>query len=180
VTEVPVLLPDEYRGGVIVKELSVSSASDNKPIFIQEVRSRDQEITTPGEPQFANSPIAYYFYTNGQIWMSVEQADGESGTYCPLNSKCQYVSSESSASTTADVSNTTMGGLPILGGELVPLGTYRFLVITTSVYREGAPLFPKPFINSIVSINQSAVPSKSIADQVQTIQAEAGAYMSQQ
>jgi hypothetical protein len=111
----------------------------------------------------------YYFDTATHTWMdaSTDAANGNPN-----------------ATTTANVSNNTMGGLHIFSGgarfgasSLVPLSAQNFLLISTSDI--GGTLSQNPIVQTILATDPSVATPVSAAQQTATIQAEKDAYAGQ-
>lgn len=69
---------------------------------------------------------------------------------------------------------TTMGGLPILVGSIVPLTDLRFIVIESTDSHIAEPL-----IKTVLAADPSVATPVSAAEQIKTIQAEKDAYSGQ-
>jgi hypothetical protein len=147
-----------FPGGVAVETLQVGPAGG---VTIYVVNSPTSNITD--EPANHASPIAQtqYFYdsTSGQ-WM-VDYPQGTNG-------------GNSAATTTANVSKTTMSGLVILPSgrrfdtTIIPLSTTRFLVIGDG----GGSSFTSQLAETVAQTGASINASAEAA----ALQAEASAY----
>jgi hypothetical protein len=155
----------QIQNGTIVRKLSVGNASDTWAIVIEEVNSPTMTITdTGGAGPFG--PVTYFFNTPQSTWMKVT---GEESAGVPV------------ATTTADVSVDTMGGLPMFSGTsrfdttIVPLNTQNFLVVS-----DGGTVNATALAKTITPTNPSVIPSAvapvSEAEQTQIIQAEESAF----
>jgi len=148
----------DFPGGVTVETLQVGPAGG---ITIYVVNSTTSNITD--EPANHASPIAQtqYFYdsVSGQ-WM-VDYPQGVNG-------------GSSSATTTANVSKTTISGLVMLPSgrrfdtTIIPLNTTRFLVIGDGGGSSFTPQLAETVAQASASVNTSA--------QTAALQAEASAY----
>ena len=159
----------QIQNGTIVRKLSVGNASDTWAIVIEEVNSPTRTITdTGGAGPFG--PVTYYFDTSSSIWMTVT---GKLAAGVPF------------ATTTANVSINTIGGLPMFSGTsrfdttIIPISTSasdgNFLVIS-----DGGTVNATALAKTVTAVNPSTIPSItvpiSVTEQTQIIQAEENAF----
>jgi hypothetical protein len=161
----------QIQNGTIVKKMSVGNASDTWAIVIEEVNSPTMTITdTGGAGPFG--PVTYYFDTSNKSWMKVT---GEESAGVPV------------ATTTANVSVSTMDGLSMFSGTsrfdttIIPISTstsssgVNFLVIS-----DGGTVNATTLAKTVTATNPSAIISVdtpvSVAEQTQIIQAEENAF----
>ena len=157
--------PDDgsFPGGITVETLIVGAEEDAGP-SIAVVNSPTKSITD--EPADHASPISqtkYFYDVVSQKWMVAFPQGTDDGS--------------SAATTTADVSSKTMGGLLMLPSgrrfdtTIIPLSTTRFLVISDG----GGSSFTRQLAETV------SLADTSVTDSVQgaSLQAEAAAYAQQ-
>lgn len=171
VTEEPVASPDDsgwFQDGKIVKALSVTGGHNPEGgeigLTIEEFSSTSHSIT---EMAAGSSPVAgngkYYFDDTTQNWMEAALGDETEG--------------EPPEQSPADISDRTMGGLPIFWGarrhgseSIVPLDADRFLVLTTNYV--GGDTFQYVLAKTIVSAPGGATAALSAKEQIRAIHRE--------
>jgi len=150
-----------FPGGVAVKKLDVGPAGGTSLVV---VNSPTGSITD--EPANHASPIGQtkYFYDSAtERWMIAFPQDADNGS--------RY------ATTTADISQKTMGGLFMLhtgrrfNTTIVPLGTTRFLVISDG----GGSMFTPHLAKTIMPTGASVAASVK----TDALKEEAAAYANQ-
>ncbi len=149
-----------FPGGVAVEVVTIGHA-DGLAVIV--VDSPSSSITD--EPRHHASPIAqtkYFFDSALGRWM-VAYPEGPLGT-----------EQRSSATTTADVSETTIGGLTMLRSgrrfdtTIIPLSTTRFVVVTDG----GGSSFTHQLAQTVAPVGVPIDPSV----QDSALKAEAAAY----
>jgi PKD repeat protein len=148
----------DFPGGVAVETLQVGPAGG---ITIYVVNSTNGNITD--EPADHASPIAQtqYFYDNASGQWMVDYPQGTNG-------------GGSAATTTANVSKTTISGLVMLPSgrrfdtTIIPLNTTRFLIIGDGGGSSFTPQLAETVAQASASVNASI--------QAAALQAEATAY----
>lgn len=152
---------ENFPGGIAVETITVGPQGGPVIIVVDSPQS-----TITDEPNGHASPIAQtkYFYDHvTQKWM-VAYPEGAIGT------------AVSGATTTADISKTTIGGLPMLPSgrrfdtTIILLSTTRFAVVTDGGGSSFTPQLAKTIALIGTSIDQSA--------QTNALKSEAGAYQS--
>lgn len=145
-----------FPGGTAVETLQVGSMGGTSVIVVNSPGS-----TITDEPADHASPIAQteYFYSSGQWMIAFPQGRDGQG---------------SGATTTADISKTTMSGLIMLHSDkrfdttIIPLGTTQFLVISDGGGSSFTPQLAQTVAQAGASVDSSA--------QATALQAEATAY----
>lgn len=149
-----------FPGGVAVETLQIGSAGGTSVVVVNSLTA-----TITDEPNNHASPIAQtkYFYDNASKQWMVAYPQGTTGP-------------GSGATTTANVSKTTMSNLVILPSgrrfdtTIIPLSTTRFLVISDG----GGSSFTGQLAQTVAQVG---APIDS-STQAETLQAEATAYAS--
>ena len=151
----------DFPGGVAVETLQIGSMGGTSIIVVNSPMS-----TITDEPANHASPIAQtkYFYdsTSGQWMVTYPQGTTDGST---------------AATTTANVSKTTMSGLVMLPSgrrfdtTIIPLSTTQFLVVSDG----GGSTFTSELAQTVTQAATSVDPSTQEA----ALQAEAAAYAKQ-
>jgi hypothetical protein len=150
-----------FPGGIVVETLQVGSPGD---ISLYAVNSQQSTITD--EPNGHAAPIPqtkYFFDASSQRWM-VTYPEGTDG-------------GGSAAPAPADVSKTTIGGLPMLASgarfdtTIIPLSTTQFVVVQDG----GGSAFTNELARTIAALG-AHVDAKTLAA---ALRAEAIAYEKQ-
>ncbi len=142
----------QIQNGTIVRKLSVGNASDTWAIVIEEVNSPTMTITdTGGAGPFG--PVTYYFDTSSKTWMKVT---GDGVADVPF------------ATTTANVSVNTIGGLPMFSGTsrfdttIIPVSTSassgNFLVIS-----DGGTVNATTLAKTVTAVDTTSTPPNPLA-----------------
>jgi hypothetical protein len=163
ITETPLTSENinSFPGGVVEKWLSVGQPGG---VMIAEIYSKYGSITDTGDAG-PFGPIKYFFNSQDHAWMVAWPQGGYEG------------GPASTATTTADVSKNTMGGLHMLGGTsrfdstVVPLSAHNFLFI-----HDGGGANARLLTSTITATDASVATPLSGAEQVKVIQAEKDAY----
>ena len=151
----------DFPGGVAVETLLVGSQGGTAIIVVD-----SPTATITDESANHASPIAQtkYFYDSAAAQWMVAYPQGTTGP-------------GSGATTTADISKTTLSGLLLLPSgrrfdtSIIPLGTTRFLVISDG----GGSSFTLQLAQTVAQTGAAVDPSKQAA----ALQAEAAAYAKQ-
>ena len=112
-------------------------------------------------------PVRYYFDPNTHLWMKVGQPDGAPSEFI-------------NATTTANVSIRTMGGLYMLAGttryntSIIPLSAQNFVVVNDDSGLPGGGA--RNLARTIVALDPSVATALSVAEQIVIIKAEADAF----
>jgi hypothetical protein len=150
-----------FPGGTEVERLQIGTAGATYVAVVTSVQS-----TITDEPNGHAAPInqtKYFYDISSAKWM-VSYPEGS-------------MTGGSGATTTADVSKSTIGGLPILPSgarfdtSIIPLSTTEFLVIGDG----GGSSFTARLAQTVASVGASVDPSALSA----ALQAESTAYQSQ-
>ena len=168
-----------YGTGAVVLQ-TISAKDPRRPAYgvsVNEVYSPGMSIY--GDPLYDPSPLSsyvnYFFDPTNNSWLVATGRTPQG---------------DSPATTTADTSDTTMGGLPIFSGYLrssqmriIPLSPVDFLAIYDN-YSEASDEAPPPanafatFVSTIVSTRNTAAPILlDVAQQRAAIQSEQSAYV---
>jgi hypothetical protein len=171
--------PNEFPGGTVLKNLEVFGGSGNNTdeITIDEYNSPTMTITDPnpgitpmGEPSPA---VRYYFDPSASAWM-MQYPDG-----IPSSKDGSVNPSSIGATSLADVSVNTMGGLHIFQGSapqgddvIIPLSAEHFLIVSSGNGDEQQDTF----VQTILATDPSVATPVSTAQQESTIEAEKSEY----
>ena len=150
------------QNGTVIKTFSVNGAGTQ--ISIEEVTSPTMTVTDTGGAG-PIGPITYFFDPSLHEWMKGAFQSQMTGNIV--------------ASSTADISVNTMGGLHMFNGTsrfstvIIPLSAENFLVINED-YGGGTSVIP--FAKTVTALDPSVATPVSAVEQIKTIQAEATAY----
>lgn len=170
VQSVPVEKPDVFVGGVVKKELQVTHGQ--VAITIQEFSSPTSSIVDASGVGACPvcSPMKYYYDKTQGTWMFVMPQENSSGVL-------------GGSAAPADVTEKTMGGLPMLKGSqrfgantLIPLSSNNILVFSAGGYLATSVQYPLAMAKTIVATDPLIATPMAVSQQTVVIQAEADAY----
>ena len=165
--------PNKYPGGVIMKQINITSGS--RLITVEEFSSPTFSITdsTGVGACPVCSTTKYYFDTDNHTWMVVYPNGASSGNPA------------AAVPAPADVSENTMGGLHMLAGSqrfganvIIPLSAQNFAVVTVDGAIATGDSDAQALAKTIVASNPAVATPVSTSQQVQIIQEEENAYSS--